>query len=130
MPDNSGAVDLNNLRDEEREALEELRKEGAPKTPDGGEVREALTAFIIIANLDGSVEVLAFQDQDLKTQVHPNGDLIIAAAQKVIRDLQVEQQAHANAQMTLVAMQQQMAAVQQQAQAAQIAKQVQAERRG
>lgn len=128
MPDSSGAVDLGNLSTEEQEALAELRQEGAPKEGEAPKVRDVLTAYIVLADPDGSVEVLAFDDDSLNVQHHPNGDLIIATAAKIIRDLEVQEQAHAAAQAFQNLMAQQMMAAREQAQAAQIAQQVQAER--
>lgn len=113
MADNSGAVDLGSLSQDEREAVEQL----ADTNPPEAEPRKALTAFVVVVGFDGNPEVMAFEDEELVVQVHPTPDLVFAACSTVVKDLQAQETAQHAAALTAQFMTQQARAMMEQQQA-------------
>lgn len=124
MADNSGAIDLGSLSEEQQEELDRITEErGDPNDPqhEGSQKRHALTAFLVIVEENGNPEVMAFEDPELVIQVKPTNDLIFGAVSTIAKDMQAQETAQASALATAQVMMQQAKAMAEQQQSAALA---------
>lgn len=114
MPDASGSVDLSSLSKDEAEAVERLASERGgtePPAAESNEPRRALTAFVVIVDLNGNPEPMAFNDPSLNLLTSATPDLIYGAVQTIAKDIAAMESAQATAEVMeqkALQMQQQM----------------------
>lgn len=129
MADNTGAVDLSSLSDEEKRAVEEMADAhkgsySGDQNPDENK-RKVLTGFTVLLNYDGDPEVVSLpEDYEVLLQSEPTADLIYMACGNVMKDITLQMTSMATAQNTAMIMQQQARAMMEQQQNAMLQAQV------
>lgn len=93
MPDNSGAVSLEDLPQEAQEALGRMADETDTQPDPEFPTKKVHTAFLVFVNDDGSTEVMAFEDDGVEVRVTPTPDLIRGAATNIIQALNSQETA-------------------------------------
>lgn len=111
MPDTSGAHDLSRPTP----VPDDVNK---PKDPP--EPTRVLTAFAVIIGFDGNPSVVSYEHEDIAVAHEPTPDLIFGACSTVLKDLQIQESAHAAGLATMQFMMSQAQAVQQQQEAARL----------
>lgn len=94
MPDNSGAINLEDLPPEAQEQLAQMAEEtGTEPEAEGFPAKRVLTAFLVFVGEDGSPEVMAFEDDGVLVRVPPTTELIRGACHNVIQALNAQETA-------------------------------------
>ena len=118
MPDNSGAVDLDSLSAEDREAVERLAEQTEPGPEE--QKRQVLTGFFVALLESGDVVIVDDVPPNVERTLPLTDDLIYALASTVLKDVTAAETAKA----TLQAQMQQARAVAQQMQEQQLREQL------
>lgn len=129
MPDQSGAVNLadlgSTLSAEEEQRLQQMAEEHPPDPHVPGSEEEeqtqgkgnrVITAFVVIWNENGQVQVGAADGLGMDLMFPPSTDLIAGAASVLVKDMTAQETAGA----TINAQMQQMQAIAQQQEAARL----------